>query len=216
MNFDLAAGKFQVGPTAQSAAAVNKARQMMQTFDVALVGEIRFYVNAMESSTFQGQVGPTEKPEEQDTDDDDDDCEPCSGASCDLTDGNLNFSTKSGTGGAGPAPSVQLQRNQRAATPQTGFSAMSAASAPPSPFGNGWSRTAAPSLTMRGTDPANPTSVAIQFTSSNTRVYQNIPNAAGQPAFYRATRQGSTDRFARRLPITTARPHSARPATWPA
>jgi hypothetical protein len=49
---------------------------------------------------------------------------------------------------------------------------------------------------MQGTDPANPTSVSLVFNSSDTRVYQNFPTSGGQPAFYRATRQGSTDRFA--------------------
>ena len=202
MSFSLTAGKFQVGPGVQSAqavAAVTKAWQMMQAFDVTLVGDIRYYVNTMESSAYQGQGGPTEKPDDDDTDDDDKECgpccEPCSGASCDLTDGNVRFSTKAGSGGAGPAPSVQLQRNQSASAAAS-LSARSAATPTgPAPFGNGWSRTAAPALTMRGTDPANPTSVSIHFNSSDTRVYQNIPSG-GQPAFYRATRQGSTDRFA--------------------
>ena len=55
MAFDLAAGTFQVGPTAQSAPAVVKARQMMQAFDKTLVGEIRVYVNAMESPRPRGR-----------------------------------------------------------------------------------------------------------------------------------------------------------------
>ena len=200
MAFDLTAGKFQVGPTAQSAApAVTKARQMMQAFDTTLVGEIRFYVNAMESSTSQGQGGGTSAPPGGDTGGCDGPPDPtCSTTGVNQSSGDLAFSTTAGNGGgAALSQPFQLQRNQRAPAP-TGPSSRSAATSvtAPAPFGNGWSRTAAPSLTMRGTDPANPTSVSLQFNSSDTRVYQNIPTSAGQPAFYRATRQGSTDRFA--------------------
>jgi RHS repeat-associated protein len=200
MSFSLTAGKFQVGPTAQSAAAVVKAGQMMQAFDKTLVGEIRVYVNTMESPTVQGQTGGTNKPQGPDTGG----CdgvppETCPGATVNQTTGQANVTAVPGSGGGAAAtPSIGMQRTQPVTTASTnGFSTLSTASAAaPAPFGNGWSRTAAPSLTMRGTDPANPTSVSIQFNSSDTRVYQNIPNAAGQPTFYRATRQGSTDRFA--------------------
>ena len=196
MTFSLTAGKFQVGATAQSNPAVVKAGQMMQAFDVSLVGEIRVFINTLESPTSQGQAGPTEKPSGGETGGCDGLPDPtCSTNGVNQSTGDVTLSTSAGAGGTGPAPSVQLQRNQRAPAP-AGPSSRSAAPAAPAPFGNGWSRTAAPSLTMRGTDPANPTSVSIVFNSSDTRVYQNTSTSPGQPAFSRATRQGSTDRFA--------------------
>ena len=192
MSFSLTAGKFQVGPTAQAAPAVVKAGQMMQAFDTTLVGEIQVYVNAMESPTSQGQAGGHEKPPGEDTGD----CdgvppETCSSATIDQAIGQLTYSTIAGSGGgAGSTPSIGMQRRQPMTT------APLFAPTPAAPFGNGWSRTAAPTLTMRGPDPANPTSVSIVFNSSDTRVYQNTSTSPGQPAFSRATRQGSTDRFA--------------------
>jgi RHS repeat-associated protein len=197
MSFDLGSGQFQVGPSAQSAAAVNKAKQWMQAFDGTAQTTTSYVVNVLSSSGLQDQVTVTPKPEEEDTGGDgDDECQPCSGATCNMATGQLKHADTAGSGGGGGiTPPFQLQRTQQGPTP-TGPSFRSAAPSAPAPFGNGWSRAATPSLTMRGSDPANPTSVSIVFNSSDTRVYQNTSTSPGQPAFSRATRQGSTDRFA--------------------
>ena len=196
MTFSLSAGRFQVAASAQSTAAVVKAQQWMQSFDATFAAARTWVLSVLESAADQGQVTATPEPQGPDNGGCDGAPEPtCSTTGVNRSTGDVTFSTSAGAGGTGPAPSVQLQRNQRAPV-TTGPSSRSAAPAAPAPFGNGWSRTAAPSLTMRGTDPANPTSVSIVFNSSDTRVYQNTSTSPGQPAFSRATRQGSTDRFA--------------------
>jgi len=150
-------------------------------------------LSVLESPSYQGQITATTNPKTPDTGGCDGlpctTCSTCSTSRVNKTTGQAEVITVAGSGGgAATTPSIGLQLNQPATT----------APLPPSPapFGNGWSRTAAPSLTMRGTDPANPTSVSIVFNASDTRVYQNTSTSPGQPAFSRATRQGSTDRFA--------------------
>ena len=196
MSSSLSAGRFQVAPSAQSTAAAVKAQQWLQSFDATLPTARTWVLSVLESAAHQGQVTVTPKPQDPDTGGCDGAPDPtCSTTGVSQSTGDLTFSTTAGSGGgAALSQRFHLQRTQSPPA-ATGPSARSAAPPAPAPFGNGWSRTAAPSLTMRGTDPANPTSVSIQFNSSDTRVYQNIPSS-GQPAFYRATRQGSTDRFA--------------------
>lgn len=188
MTFDLAAGKFQVGPAAQSAAAVAKAGQWLQAFDVTVTTERSWVVHVLESSTAQDQATVTPEPPEKDTGGDGDPCEPCSVNVPDDATGMLPFTDMIVSGGGGGlTPSLVLQRTQ----PAPGATSQGVPSAS---FGNGWSR-AIPSFTMQGTDPANPTSVTLTFSGSDIRVFRNVPDAGGQPDFYRATGQGTTDRL---------------------
>ncbi len=180
MTFSLSAGRFQVAPTALTAAAVVKAQQWMQSFDATFATVYTWYLSVLESPSYQGQITATTNPKTPDTGGCDGlpcpSCSTCSTSRVNKITGQAEVITVAGSGGgAATTPSIGLQLNQPATAP-AGPSARSAA---PAPFGNGWSRTAAPSLTMRGTDPANPTSVSIVFNSSDTRVYQNTSTSPG-------------------------------------
>jgi RHS repeat-associated protein len=62
-------------------------------------------------------------------------------------------------------------------------------------FGNGWSRSATPTLSVFGEDVSNPTYVALSFGGTDDRVYRNVSPSGASPNFERAGGQGSTDRL---------------------
>ncbi len=101
-----------------------------------------------------------------------------------ASDGLLRFYEGPAVSGTGLGSTFGLQRDSTA-----GSGTLS------SPFGNGWSRTAAPTLAVHGTDPANPRSVSLAFGGTDTRVFRNVASAGSPPVFERSSGQGSTDRL---------------------
>ncbi|MEI6505371.1 MAG: RHS repeat-associated core domain-containing protein [Planctomycetota bacterium] len=197
VSFDLSAGRFQIGAAGQSAAAVTQARQWLQSLDVnRSLTCCRLEVRLLTSPTLQDQFTWTSRCETLvDNGPDGVSCNTCSVGSPSSADNQLKAYTQgviTSVSGGGLSTAIILQRNQPASTSLTVCVAIAAAS---TPFGKGWTRTTAPTLTMQGTDPANPTAVSLVFSGDDIRVFRNVPDAAGQPVFYRATGQGTSDTF---------------------
>ena len=111
-------------------------------------------------------------------------CNRCPSASP-AVDGSANFLDGAATAAGWQGSAFALQRDQNGCcSPGAGAA-----------FGNGWSRTAAPSLSVQGADPANPSFVSVSFGGIDTRVFRNVSAAGAAPAFERASRLGSTDRL---------------------
>jgi len=108
----------------------------------------------------------------------------CSASDPMSGDGYLRFNDSSLGSADVLGPAIGLERASAAV-----------ASANSSPFGNGWSRTATPSLTAFG-DESNPdTVVALSFGNNDTRVYTRSAATGIEPRFQRANGQGSSDTF---------------------
>jgi RHS repeat-associated protein len=112
-------------------------------------------------------------------------CDRCPSLGPTAGDGLLRFYDGPAVGGDTLGTAFGLQRDST-----NGFSNTSAA-----PFGNGWSRTAAPSLSVYGTDPANPRFVSLAFGGTDTRVFRNTAATGAAPVFERSSGQGTTDRL---------------------
>jgi RHS repeat-associated protein len=196
--FDLAAGRFQVGPTGQSTAAVTQARQWLQSLEVDRALPCCHLVpRLLTSPTAQDQLTWTIQCDTWgDTGQDGLSCGVCPPGKPSPFDNRLkSFPTPGAAtsgGGSGLSPAIILQRNQPG---PTSLAACVTLATTGTPFGTGWSRLAAPSLTMHGSDPAHPEAVSLVFSGDDVRVFRNVPDAAGQPAFYRAGGQGTTDTF---------------------
>jgi RHS repeat-associated protein len=65
----------------------------------------------------------------------------------------------------------------------------------PAPFGNGWSRSDAPTVSVFGTNAASPAFVSLDFGGNDNRVFRNVAPAGSVPLFERTSLPGSSDRL---------------------
>ncbi|MFN7811278.1 MAG: hypothetical protein ACK5SI_01280, partial [Planctomycetia bacterium] len=65
----------------------------------------------------------------------------------------------------------------------------------PAPFGNGWSRSDAPTVSVFGTNAGSPAFVSLDFGGNDHRVFRNVAPAGSVPVFERTSLPGSSDRL---------------------
>jgi RHS repeat-associated protein len=120
-------------------------------------------------------------------------CDRCPDLGPSFGDGFLRYydgSVESGGGSNGLGDAIGLTlASSGSRSPGAGTSGTTA------PFGNGWSRTASPTLTTHGVDPTRPAAVSISVGGTDTRVFRDVAAAGATPVFVRASGQGSTATF---------------------
>jgi RHS repeat-associated protein len=194
---DLAAGRFQVSAAQQNLAAVDQARRWLEGLNPSLAAQSGVVVSVLTSPTLPDQLTVLPKPPEPG--------KPADGCpsgltpnqSADVADGLLNTVVQAmDSESCGLSAPISLQRTQAAPVAAPGILANAGVfpfeGAGLGGFGNGWSLTAGPTLAIYGSDPRNPAYVSVIFQRTDTRLFRNVPTG-GQPIFYFANGQGTTD-----------------------